>query len=97
MSDHLYSSSAPPVAFLFFVVLLEQGGNFNCGIPLHKPSFPIIEAGVALLNIPSVGIALSKLLNERFKLASPLILPRNIGMLPDKLIWERSSTRRPVS
>jgi hypothetical protein len=85
------------VCLLFFAEWLEQGGNFSSGIPLQMPSFPKIDTAVALLNIPSFGTSPSKLLNERFKLASPLMLSKNFGMLPEKLLWERSRTWRPYS
>ena len=80
----------------FLVVWFKQGGKFSWGIPSHRPSFPVIKIAVALRNIPSCGTPPWNLLNDRFNEESPGRLPRISGIIPDKLLLERSSTRRPL-
>uniref|UniRef100_A0A0A9F5B8 Uncharacterized protein n=1 Tax=Arundo donax TaxID=35708 RepID=A0A0A9F5B8_ARUDO len=71
---------------------LGHGGKPNTGTPPHRPSFPTIENAVALRNIPASGTSPIKLLKDRLRYVRREKLPRNSGIIPDRLLDERSSS-----
>jgi hypothetical protein len=70
--------------------LSKHGGNLRCGAP-HRRTFPIKDCVVRFEKTPPSGIWPTRLLNERFKLVKYVKLARNMGMVPERLLNERSN------
>ncbi|PON95210.1 hypothetical protein TorRG33x02_091020 [Trema orientale] len=69
---------------------LEHAGSFNCRTPPQSNLLPPRETSLALLKTPPVGTSPSSWLKDRFKLLRPGRSSRSFGIIPDKLLWERS-------
>jgi hypothetical protein len=67
----------------------RQGENPRLGDP-HSQAFPVKDFDVMFEKIPPSGIFPSRSLKERFKDVKAVKLARNMGMVPEILLKERS-------